>query len=690
MTKPVTRKKKPAAKSRGRKSTASSGAEAANSGRGARVAAGSLAAKGSLLTSFLASAGELKPEGRARIVDQALVMLEGVYAHLPLKQAMHGIDPLQRLRLLRHRLGEIGPESEFHRQLLEIFVSLRDLHTSYILPAPYQGKLAFLPFVAEEYYENGEQRYMVAHLIPGFTHPSFVPGVELRYWNGIPVGRKVELIAERHAGSNPEARRVRGVEALTLRSLSNGLPPDEEWAVIQYRTDTGQEQEIRLDWRIFDAAAAARGGGGSIGTGGVDLGLGEEAANITAMGLDPEGEALRRGRKYLFAPKVIQAERRAARNKSGRTAMGAGLATALPSVLFAQPLDTAHGRFGYVRIRAFSERGVQQFVYTFVNEFIQLIEQLPPNGLIVDVRDNPGGIIPAGEFLLQLLTPREIQPSRVQFINTPLTVAICDRHSPSSSLQGFDLTPWADSVRDAVQTGATYSRGFPVSPEPVCNMLGQRYHGPVVLITNAKCYSTTDFFAAGFQDHHIGPILGTDGNTGAGGANVWQHAGLLQKLFAQEQPPFEPLPGSPFQPLPAGADMAVSVRRAIRVRGQAGTPLEDLGVKPDVRHYMTRDDILNGNRDLIDHAGELLSGMPVQLLRVAGIAPNPDGSLRLGLETGNINRLDLFLDGRPFRSLDVNDGATVVNLPAPPPGNHLLEIKGYRGGVLVAGRKVPL
>ena len=45
--------------------------------------------------------------------------------------------------------------------------------------------------------------------------------------------------------------------------------------------------------------------------------------------------------------------------------------------------------------------------------------------------------------------------------------------------------------------------------------------GPVVLITDARCYSTTDIFAAGFQDHKVGTILGTDNNTGAGGANVW-------------------------------------------------------------------------------------------------------------------------------------------------------------------------
>ena len=39
------------------------------------------------------------------------------------------------------------------------------------------------------------------------------------------------------------------------------------------------------------------------------------------------------------------------------------------------------------------------------------------------------------------------------------------------------------------------------------NLVGQRYFGPVVLITDARCYSATDIFAAGFADHEIGPIL---------------------------------------------------------------------------------------------------------------------------------------------------------------------------------------
>jgi len=74
--------------------------------------------------------------------------------------------------------------------------------------------------------------------------------------------------------------------------------------------------------------------------------------------------------------------------------------------------------------------------------------------------------------------------------------------------------------------------GLPRSPHypEMCNQLGQRYQGPVAIIIDALCYSTTDIFAAGFQDHQIGPLIGTSGNTGAGGANVWDYRALMEAV----------------------------------------------------------------------------------------------------------------------------------------------------------------
>lgn len=130
------------------------------------------------LREFLESAGALTLEECRLIIDQALILIDQLYVHLPLKRAMHAVDPLQRPKLLRRaRLGGLS-ERRFHDEMISVFVGLRDLHTNYILPAPFQGKTAFLPFRLEEFLEAGGRRYLVSTIRAGFSDEHFKPGVE--------------------------------------------------------------------------------------------------------------------------------------------------------------------------------------------------------------------------------------------------------------------------------------------------------------------------------------------------------------------------------------------------------------------------------------------------------------------------------------------------------------------------------
>jgi hypothetical protein len=88
------------------------------------------------LPEFLKTTGVLTRDDMVGIVSQALVLIDDLYAHLPLKKAMHAVDPVQRLKLLRRRIGGIS-ERSFHSEMISIFVELRDLHTNYLLPQPY-------------------------------------------------------------------------------------------------------------------------------------------------------------------------------------------------------------------------------------------------------------------------------------------------------------------------------------------------------------------------------------------------------------------------------------------------------------------------------------------------------------------------------------------------------------------------
>ncbi|MFN2225829.1 MAG: S41 family peptidase, partial [Anaerolineae bacterium] len=481
------------------------------------------------LAAFLQTAGRLSLEDRRGIVEQALVLLERIYVHLPLKRAMHAIDPVQRLRLLKYHLEEedeedLPSELAFHNELTEIFTSTRDLHTNYLLPRPYRDKTAFLPFMVEEYYdEEGRPHYLVSKIVGQGWPESFRPGVELLYWNGVPIRRAVEVLAAAQAGGNPDARHARALDSLTIRPLVRLLPPDEEWVTLHYRgrdghgggdgdggdegDDGGQVHEVRHRWRVFTPEA---------GEGGVAPdALRAEAA---VLGFDLQTDAIHQVKKVLYAPEALAAERRIARAQADRLPPPAGMSTNMPTVFRSRRVpDEEDGPYGYIRIFTFNVDDAG----AFVDEFVRLARLLPPAGLIVDVRGNGGGLIYAAERLLQVLTPRRIEPEPAQFLNTPLALDLCRRHRPSRLLCDFDLGPWIKSIAQAVRTGATYSRGFAITPPEACNDRGQQYSGPVLLITDALCYSATDIFSAGFQDHDIGPILGTSGNTGAGGANVW-------------------------------------------------------------------------------------------------------------------------------------------------------------------------
>jgi hypothetical protein len=55
------------------------------------------------LSEYRSTITVLSEEEREQVIDQAQLMLEQVFVHLPLKRAMHGTEPIQRLRLLKLR-----------------------------------------------------------------------------------------------------------------------------------------------------------------------------------------------------------------------------------------------------------------------------------------------------------------------------------------------------------------------------------------------------------------------------------------------------------------------------------------------------------------------------------------------------------------------------------------------------------
>jgi C-terminal processing protease CtpA/Prc len=517
------------------------------------------------LHEFLAGAQVLDDEERLQIVDQAIMLLEDFYVHLPLKRAMYAIDPVRRLRLLRHRLPQFKTDRQFHAEITDIFTSLRDAHTNYLLPQPFTTAYAWLPFKVEACMERGVRQYIVSRTVDWFAdwfpdHPSFREGVEIKYWDGIPIERAIEIAATQNGGANSAARRALGIAGLTYRWLGLSPPPDAEWVNVTYQTPVNKKsskkqsqkpETIRFDWVVTNLPPSP----------------------VEPRAVSPEIEQLRRLRSFLFA--------------------------ADPDPKNPFRVETVEGKFGYIRIFTFEVDDADKLVATFKKHVKRFRNT---KGLIVDVRDNGGGRTKAGERLIQLIAPAKppIAPELLYFINTPRTLEFCRLGEAVRVLGPKGLQPWIDSIERSMQTGAMFSAGFPYTNPKACNDMGRIYDGPVIVITNALSYSATEFFAAGFQDHG-GKILGVDETTGGGGAGVRSYREL--RGYFKHKPPFE-------EDLPKEAGMTVAFRRSVRVGLHDGKDVEDFGVTPDYIHVMTRNDLLNRekkNADLKKHAARLLA-----------------------------------------------------------------------------------
>ncbi len=534
---------------------------------------------------FLKSSSNLSVDDKLCILRQAQIILDEIYVHKILKKSMYAVNPGDRIDLMIRDIRfnvinnvDYREDRNFHKELLSVFSSLRDLHTRYILPYPYKNRFAFLPFLIEEYYatqEDSDPKYIITTVFSEiFKEQSNIrAGLEVLYWNNIPIARAIELNSANQSGSNREARLARGLDTLTIRSLSTSIPPDEYKVTITCRDqDTGENMLLDFEWLVsyyppyFDKAGD------------------KLNATMIAMGFDYDTLSVNQMKANLYSDISTEAKIK----KKSTWLRPLHFPKSMKGKLVADPGTGFQA--AYIRIYTFSVASAENFV----SDFKQMLQQLEADGaqaLILDIRGNGGGLITASELLLALLVGRKIEFQKAQFINSELTLQLCEKYDADNAI--LDLSPWIRSIGLSKRTGDYYSRGYPITS--LANRKNRKaiFARPMVLITDALCYSASDMFAAGFQDHKLGMVIGTHTNTGAGGANVWTHE-TLRKLIANAGVAYNLL-----EQLPEGANFNFAVRRILRKNDD---PIEDLGIAPDVFHKITRKDLLEGNADLIRKA----------------------------------------------------------------------------------------
>ncbi|MCP5054119.1 MAG: hypothetical protein GY940_43530, partial [bacterium] len=212
----------------------------------------------------------------------------------------------------------------------------------------------------------------------------------------------------------------------------------------------------------------------------------EKVKALAALGLDTETEIARIAKKELFF------EGRASNNNPvDFWETPKKISKAMPDIFsFAKGNPgTDDKTYGYIRIYSFdvynSDNFLKEFARIVTGELTWDKEKDKPqsiDGLIIDVRGNGGGLIHAAEDLLQLIATwkgkGEIVRTTFDFINTPLTLELCEKSS--------SLKRWRRTFAKRLEAGNTHSLAYPLlgdEPPPKFDNTGNRiYDGPIVLI----------------------------------------------------------------------------------------------------------------------------------------------------------------------------------------------------------------
>ncbi len=627
------------------------------------------------------------------LIDQVLWVLTNLYPHLPFKQELFqgqhpAPDPVAKLQALRNAAVQVPPvmgELDLHLAILDALATVRDPHTAYVRPKFFRGSIAFLPFRAG-YYDDpvtGNKRFVVTAAMDGIGIDGFEPGVELVNFDGGSFMSTVAHAANLTPAANDAAQLQRGLLRLTVRPMaSSGAarwrePFEEETETFHFlpRRSTTPRMAV-VPWGVAKAS--------SLGADFPDAALQPRAmappdmeAGETAVGMlwgwqrfRDEGAS---ATEVSHFPEVFQFQTR-----DGRP----GRANLDPENLISA--TDRDKQFGYVAIKTFNRRASASVAIDLPNEFariLRLLQASAPDGIIVDLRSNPGGDIVAAERMLQMLTARRIVPANFHLANTPAVRQIL---ASETNITGFELFQ-ADARSGNIPDGPL-THPHPITP--AVSMPFQVYQGPVVLLVNASTYSAADIFAGGFADHAVGTIIGTDPSTGGGGANAWSYSDLVALL---------PPSGQPLRNLP-GSAMSVAFLRSSRVGPNLGVPIEDVGVEPDIIRAKTLNDLLqeHGNAvpsDLVTFACDTLAGMDVHRIDLSG-AVMRSAATEIHVAATGVDRVDFVLDlsTSPILMLPADNLPQPVTVPfhsngVPPAA---ISVYGYVDGELMASARITL
>jgi hypothetical protein len=646
---------------------------------------------------------------RKEIIEQALLLAKNLYPHAPFKKEglSHFFDSFHGLGNLL-RAGLSLKDDNFHRQMLLAFSRMRDAHTLYSMPPPWQDAILFLPFQVRGWRDSDGQlhchvtRVMDAKPDRGLGHEFFRSGARIVRWNGQEMEDMLHRVVFNEPAGNDAAKLAWGFLRCTIRPLIHSTfvrgGESNSPVTLEYIAEGETEvRGIRIPWGVLSGIGAN--GGFPPGTFSVSpmLSIAKQVEQLTysrwemfneqrikSQAAVSEGAPDSKSRVESILPELFEFQ-----YTSGFIQRGSD-----PGLL--RDKNHPEKKFGYIRIKGFTADldPLSATVKTLAEfrRILELMNEVAPDGLILDIRGNPGGNVEAAERMLQMITPHRIEPLRFHFANTDVVRRILQQVSDANLNRTFSIREgnargeferWLPDLVHPRPESEHLTSGQTLTDSERANDIGQIHQGPVVLLIDAMTYSAGDMFAAGFDDHQAGTIIGVDERTGGGGADKWEFEEVIARV--------PELPEIPLQPLPGGVGMSIAIRRCTRVGRHEGRAIEDLGVDAHVVHTRTLADLFD-SRDLLAFACETLGKASVHrvVIKEASIR---DEVVNVTVETLNVQKLNFAdEDDVPLGSAVVTSSPQTfpVTLGRRHAESFTLKVNGLMSDVPVAAARVPL
>lgn len=486
----------------------------------------------------------------------------------------------------------------YHRILRDFLNSARDYHVN---PIFYSTELATLPFTVT----HAEGRYFVAAVYQSYSQNKSVPlhvGDELLIWDGRPIADVIRELQKREFGQNTyETDHALASTVLTERSGAEGHDvPSGRVTLAVRRQQSKRVENVHLEWDYTPEMVRDLANVGTAFEAGVGIRTFRGGENWKTLAKQNQFF-----HKEMVAPSW-QRKVRAEASVSDPTQLGAWKSFLPPigevlwetdhyfsfhSYIF--PLGDDY-MIGYIRIPHFTAD------YYEAEEFVELIASLEEytDALVVDILNNPGGSLFYMYALASMLTDKPLPAPKHRIALTQEEVHTAVAMLPY--IRGLGSDDGAREILGEMMGGYPVDLVVAKNLERFCDFIisewnqghlvtdpihvwgvddidphpHAHYTKPILMLTNALCFSGADFFPSIMQDNHRALIMG-ERTAGAGGYII-----------------------RTYHPNQLGV-RGFSVTGSIAER-EDFTPLENLGVRPDVPYRITVDDLQNEYRGYLD------------------------------------------------------------------------------------------